>query len=169
MNGNVDIRMTTLGNDAGPVRAHSVNGSVSAYLPEKFDGTVKMETVLGQLTNDFGGTTKTDSKDLSATVGAGGRTIDIGTVTGSAALHKLDSQGHGGYPAVTERGPATGYNCRVFHGVVRDGFLEIRNPTVTVVRTGEERATLVRRTYTLVLASVLVTIGGVRSRCRSRA
>ena len=29
------------------------------------------------------------------------------------------------------------------------------------VRTGEERATLVRRTYLLVLASVLVTMGGV--------
>jgi FtsH-binding integral membrane protein len=30
-----------------------------------------------------------------------------------------------------------------------------------VVRTGEERLTLIRRTYTLVFASVLVTIGGV--------
>jgi FtsH-binding integral membrane protein len=34
------------------------------------------------------------------------------------------------------------------------------NPAL-VVRTGEERATLVRRTYTLVFASVLVTMGGV--------
>lgn len=33
--------------------------------------------------------------------------------------------------------------------------------TGTLVRTGEERATLVRRTYTLVLVSVLVTIVGV--------
>ncbi len=30
----------------------------------------------------------------------------------------------------------------------------------TIVRTGEERATLVRRTYSLVFASILVTIGG---------
>ncbi len=30
----------------------------------------------------------------------------------------------------------------------------------TVVRTGEQRATLVRRTYLLVLASVLVTMAG---------
>ena len=29
-----------------------------------------------------------------------------------------------------------------------------------IVRTGEERATLVRRTYSLVFASILVTIGG---------
>jgi modulator of FtsH protease len=33
-------------------------------------------------------------------------------------------------------------------------------PTTGVVRTGEERATLVRRTYTLVLASVVVTMVG---------
>ena len=33
--------------------------------------------------------------------------------------------------------------------------------TATIERTGEERATLVRRTYTLVFASVLVTIGAV--------
>jgi FtsH-binding integral membrane protein len=30
----------------------------------------------------------------------------------------------------------------------------------TIVRTGEERATLIRRTYSLVFASILVTIGG---------
>ena len=33
-------------------------------------------------------------------------------------------------------------------------------PTGTMVRTGAERATLVRRTYALVFASILVTIGG---------
>src|SRR5919199_3491435 len=33
-------------------------------------------------------------------------------------------------------------------------------PGTTVVRTGTERAALVRRTYALVLASVLVTVGG---------
>jgi hypothetical protein len=93
VNGDVDVRMTTLGAD-GPVRAHSVNGSVSAYLPEKFDGSVKMETVLGELVSDFGGTkSKDDSKNLSATIGAGGRSVDLGTVTGSAALHKLNANG----------------------------------------------------------------------------
>ena len=33
-------------------------------------------------------------------------------------------------------------------------------PTGSLVRTGEERATLVRRTYSLVFVSVLVTIFG---------
>jgi FtsH-binding integral membrane protein len=40
------------------------------------------------------------------------------------------------------------------------GFSRYTLPQTTVVRTGEERATLVRRTYTLVLASVGVTIAG---------
>ena len=93
VNGNVDIRMTTLGAD-GPVRAHSVNGSVSAYLPEKFDGTVEMSTVLGRLTSDFsGGVLPIEEKKFSAALGTGGRKVDIGTVTGEAALHKLNANG----------------------------------------------------------------------------
>ena len=93
VNGNVDVRMTTLGAD-GPVRAHSVNGSVSAYLPEKFDGTVEMSTVLGRLTSDFsGGVLPIEEKKFSAALGTGGRKVDIGTVTGEAALHKLNANG----------------------------------------------------------------------------
>jgi len=94
INGDVDARMTTLGPD-GPVRVHSVNGSVSAYLPEKVDGTVRMETTLGGVTSDFAlaGETKADAKHLTGTVGAGGREIDLATVTGTAALHKLKPDG----------------------------------------------------------------------------
>jgi len=93
VNGNVDVRMTTLGAD-GPVRAHSVNGSVSAYLPEKVDASVEMTTVLGGITSDFGGgVLKDGEKNLTATLGTGGRKIEIGTVTGSAALHKLKADG----------------------------------------------------------------------------
>jgi modulator of FtsH protease len=40
------------------------------------------------------------------------------------------------------------------------GFSRFAVPQATMVRTGEERATLVRRTYSLVFASILVTIGG---------
>ena len=40
------------------------------------------------------------------------------------------------------------------------GFSRYAVPDQTLVRSGEEVATLVRRTYTLVFASVLVTIGG---------
>lgn len=93
VNGDVDVRMTTLGED-GPVKAHSVNGSVAAYLPEKFDGTVDMGAVLGSATSDFPGLTKAEGeKKLTGVIGAGGRKIDLGTVTGSAALHKLKADG----------------------------------------------------------------------------
>ena len=93
VNGNVDVRMTTLGAD-GPVRAKSVNGSASAYLPEKFDGAVEMTTVLGSITSDFAGGALTDgNKKFVATLGTGGRSVNVETVTGSAALHKLKADG----------------------------------------------------------------------------
>ena len=41
------------------------------------------------------------------------------------------------------------------------GYSRFALPEQTLVRTGVERATLVRRTYSLVLTSVVVTIGGV--------
>ena len=93
VNGDVDVRMTTLGGD-GPVRARSVSGSVAAYVPEKVDGTVEMESVIGSTVSDFPGTKSTDdNKKFTATLGTGGRTVDIGTVTGSASLRKLKADG----------------------------------------------------------------------------
>lgn len=93
INGDVDIRMTTLGAD-GPVRAHSVNGTVNAYLPETFNGSLEISTVLGETSSDFAGPTKKDGeKTLSGTIGTGGRTVELGTVTGSASVHKLGADG----------------------------------------------------------------------------
>ena len=93
VNGDVDVRMTTLGAD-GPVRARSVNGAVAAYVPEKFDGSVEISSVLGGISSDFAGSPMKDGdKEFTATVGKGGRKVDIGTVTGSAALHKLKADG----------------------------------------------------------------------------
>ena len=93
VNGDVDVRMTTLGAD-GPVRARAITGSVAAYLPQKFDGSVEMESTLGSIASDFPGNTGRDGdKKFTATIGSGRRTVDIGTVTGSAALHKLKADG----------------------------------------------------------------------------
>lgn len=91
--GSVDVRMTTLSGD-GPVRAHAVTGSVSAYLPQKFDGTVDMASVVGSVTSDFpGALDKNGGKKFTATLGSGIRTVDIATVTGSASLHSLKPDG----------------------------------------------------------------------------
>ena len=93
VNGSVDIRMTTLGPD-GPVRAHTVNGSATAYLPEKFDGRVALSATLGEVTSDFASADlQKSSKSLTETLGTGGRLVDLGTITGSAALHKLNAKG----------------------------------------------------------------------------
>jgi hypothetical protein len=93
VNGDVDVRMTTLAGD-GPVRARAITGSVAAYLPQKFDGSVEMESTLGNISSDFSGTTGKDGdKKFTAVLGSGARTVDIGTVTGSAALHKLKADG----------------------------------------------------------------------------
>jgi hypothetical protein len=93
VNGDVDVRMTTLSGD-GPVRARAVTGSAAAYVPEKVDGTVEMKSVIGSTVSDFPGTKDTEGdKKFTATLGTGGRTIDIGTVTGSATLRKLKADG----------------------------------------------------------------------------
>jgi DUF4097 and DUF4098 domain-containing protein YvlB len=93
VNGDVDVRMTTLGAD-GPVRARSVNGSVAAYVPQKFDASVEVGSVLGSVSSDFAGAIAKDGdKTFTATLGNGGRKVDVGTVTGSAALHKLKADG----------------------------------------------------------------------------
>jgi hypothetical protein len=93
INGDVDVRMTTLTGD-GPVRAHSVNGTVAAYVPEKVNGLVDISSVLGSISSDIDGLVKKgDGKDISGTVGTGGRKISVGTVTGEASLHTLKSDG----------------------------------------------------------------------------
>lgn len=94
MNGNVDIRMTTLGDD-GPVRASSVNGSVNAYMPEKFDAVLALSAVNGSIGSDFAVTTVGEkaSKHLNGTIGAGGRDVKVSTINGSAWLHKLNADG----------------------------------------------------------------------------
>jgi len=67
---------------------------VAAYVPDKFDATVEMESVIGSTVSDFPGTKSTDGdKKFTATLGTGGRTVDIGTVTGSASLRKLKPDG----------------------------------------------------------------------------
>jgi DUF4097 and DUF4098 domain-containing protein YvlB len=91
--GDVDVRMTTLGAD-GPVRAKSITGNAYASLPEKFDGSLEISTVLGETSSDFAGTVKKEGdKTLTGTIGKGGRSVEVGTVTGSAGVHKLGADG----------------------------------------------------------------------------
>lgn len=95
LNGSVDARMTTLGED-GPVRAITMNGSASAYLPEKFDATVDIASMNGRVGSDFAITTDAGStvkKNLKGAIGAGGREVKVATMNGSAWLRKLNADG----------------------------------------------------------------------------
>jgi hypothetical protein len=95
LNGGVDVRMTTLGDD-GPVRAITVNGTATAYLPEKFDALVSISAANGRMGSDYAiatETASTASKRLSGTIGAGGRAVTVSTSNGTAWLHKLNADG----------------------------------------------------------------------------
>ena len=95
MNGSVDARMTTLGED-GPVRAITMNGSATAFLPEKFDATVDIASMNGRVGSDFAITTDAGStvkKNLKGAIGAGGREVKVATMNGSAWLRKLNADG----------------------------------------------------------------------------
>ncbi len=91
VNGSVDVRMTTLiGTD--PVRAESVTGDVNVWLPETLDANVSLATVTGDVSADYG-VAASSGKKLSATIGAGGRTVTVKSVTGSARLGRLAADG----------------------------------------------------------------------------
>ncbi|HEY4658331.1 MAG TPA: hypothetical protein VIH11_02370 [Gemmatimonadaceae bacterium] len=110
VNGDVDVRMTTLGGD-GPVRAVTVNGTSSAFLPETFDGDVKLGTLNGRVGSDFAISVVGEgarANHLNGTVGAGGRVVEVTNVNGSAWLRKLNADGTvAGTIAVTGAGAAT--------------------------------------------------------------
>ena len=95
VNGSVDIRMTTLGED-GPVRAATVNGSAAAYLPAKLDATITLGAMNGTVGSDFavlssGSTSERHS--IKGAIGAGGRLVKVEAVNGSSWLHMLNSDG----------------------------------------------------------------------------
>jgi len=93
LNGDVDVRMTTIGG-GGDVRAESTNGSVAAYVPQNVDGKVSMRTVNGDLETWFPLTVEgTSKRRLEGVLGAGSRNVVVRTVNGGATLGALDALG----------------------------------------------------------------------------
>lgn len=91
VNGDVDVRMTTLAAGTDMVRAESVTGSATAWLPDKVDATVSMATVAGSLNADYG--IVTGKNKATATLGNGGREVVVKSVTGSARVGRLAADG----------------------------------------------------------------------------
>lgn len=91
VNGDIDARMTTLsGTDT--VEVESVNGNVSAFLPENASINVELRALNGSLLSDFPGL-EARSKSISGVIGAGTTPVRIRAINGNLALRRLDAQG----------------------------------------------------------------------------
>jgi DUF4097 and DUF4098 domain-containing protein YvlB len=89
VNGNVDARMTTLrGEDDMDFK--TVNGSVSIYVPARFDANFRFDTVHGGIDSDFPMTLsgRWGPRHASGTIGNGGRDIRASSVNGSIELRR---------------------------------------------------------------------------------
>jgi hypothetical protein len=89
VNGNVDARMSSLQGD-DDMTFKTVNGSVLIYVPARFDGTFRFDTVHGGIDSDFPMTLsgRWGPRHASGTIGNGGRDIRASSVNGSIALRK---------------------------------------------------------------------------------
>jgi hypothetical protein len=89
VNGNVDARMSSLQGD-DDMTFKTVNGSVSIYVPARFDAKFRFDTVHGGIDSDFPMTLsgRWGPRHASGTIGSGGRDIRASSVNGSITLRK---------------------------------------------------------------------------------
>jgi hypothetical protein len=89
VNGNVDARMVSLQGD-DDMNFKTVNGSVSIYVPARFDANFRFDTVHGGIDSDFPMTLsgKWGPRHAAGTIGNGGRDIRASSVNGSIELRK---------------------------------------------------------------------------------
>jgi hypothetical protein len=92
VNGDVVARVDSLIN--GNIEVSTINGDAVAELPQQVDGNVEVQTVNGDIQTDYQLTTTTAGgplHHLRATLGAGGREIQLKTVNGDVMLRKVRS------------------------------------------------------------------------------
>jgi putative adhesin len=89
VNGNVDARMASLQGD-DDMNFKTVNGSVSIYVPARFDANFRFDTVHGGINSDFPMTLsgRWGPRHASGTIGNGGRDLRASSVNGSIELRK---------------------------------------------------------------------------------
>jgi hypothetical protein len=95
VNGDVDVRMTTL-SGVDSVLVETVNGSASAYLSENVSAAVDVRVTNGSAISDFpglSGGSQRISKTISGTLGAGGTAVRVRSLNGDAQLRRLDAAG----------------------------------------------------------------------------
>ena len=89
VNGNIQVRMDRLAGDED-LSYHTVNGSITVYLPEQIDADIEMTTVNGSLSADYPITLvgRINPRHIRARIGEGGRQMEFKTVNGSVRLVK---------------------------------------------------------------------------------
>lgn len=89
VNGGIEVRMGELGE--GDLEFSTVNGSIEVYVPESgLNAEVEMRTVNGRVGSDFPLTVqgRINPRRIRATIGNGGRRIELSTVNGSVELRR---------------------------------------------------------------------------------
>ncbi|HUQ99874.1 MAG TPA: DUF4097 family beta strand repeat-containing protein [Gemmatimonadaceae bacterium] len=91
VNGNVEAKMSTLQGD-DDMTFKTVNGTVSIYVPARFDANFRFDTVHGGIDSDFpmNITGRFGPRHASGTIGNGGRDLRASSVNGSIELRKQD-------------------------------------------------------------------------------
>ncbi|HVH68718.1 MAG TPA: DUF4097 family beta strand repeat-containing protein [Gemmatimonadales bacterium] len=89
VNGSVHARVRAF-DDTGGVSVTTVNGSVTAELPQRLDADVEANTINGSIVTDYPLVVqgKFTSHSLRGTVGRGGHEVHVQTVNGSIKLKK---------------------------------------------------------------------------------
>lgn len=89
VNGNVKVHMGRI-NGTGSMRFSTVNGRVDVSIPEGVGLDVSASTTNGDISTDFPLTVRGrfGPRQLSGTIGGGGRSLSLQTVNGNIALRK---------------------------------------------------------------------------------
>jgi len=90
VNGDIQARVDSLGKDTGPLSFVTVTGNVTVVLPASLSASANLETVTGQITSEFPLTLEGQYGPHHArgTLGAGGTSLSLRTVTGNVTLRK---------------------------------------------------------------------------------
>jgi DUF4097 and DUF4098 domain-containing protein YvlB len=76
------------GQGSGPLRFHTVNGSVTVTLPRNLNADLRAQTVNGAIETDFPITVsgRLTPRRLDGRIGQGGRSLTLETVNGSIRI-----------------------------------------------------------------------------------
>jgi DUF4097 and DUF4098 domain-containing protein YvlB len=89
VSGDVEVNVDEL-LGRGDFTFHSVSGDVTLSVPRDFGADLSMTTVSGDIDSDFpitlGGDGRMNRRSISARIGAGGRKLDVSTVSGDLRL-----------------------------------------------------------------------------------